>query len=71
MVSAPVVNLKNEKQEYQKKDWNKNFQSILDEEESESKYQRLSQIAHEFSEYNAILEKKKNLEKPLSIDRHV
>jgi hypothetical protein len=48
MVSAPVVNLKNEKQEYQKKDWNKNFQSILDEEESESKYQRLSQIAHEF-----------------------
>jgi len=47
---VPVVKLEEEiKEGYEKKDWNKSFQSILALPESESKYQKLSQLAHEFS----------------------
>lgn len=49
-VSVPVVRLEAEiKEGFEKKDWNKAFQTILALPESESKYQKLSQLAHEFS----------------------
>lgn len=48
--SVPVVRLEAEiKEGFEKKDWNKAFQTILALPESESKYQKLSQLAHEFS----------------------
>jgi hypothetical protein len=48
-VSVPVVRLEEEiKEGFEKKDWNKAFQTILALPESESKYQKLSQLAHEF-----------------------